>query len=120
MSGPATSSRIARWRASLSTTALGARVALGLWIAWAFCVWNVIFDRVLVLAGRRYVYAAAIAARQSDQYLKIDDWMRPAVTRGFWMATAGGAAIIALGVAGVRAATRQKPSATSPESPRKT
>jgi ABC-type Fe3+ transport system permease subunit len=120
VSAPATSSRITRWRASLSTTGLGERVALGLWIAWAFCVWNVIFDRVLVLAGRRYVYAAAVTARQSDAYLKIDDWMRPAVMRGFWMATAAAAAIVALGVAGVWAAARRRPSATSPESPRKT
>jgi hypothetical protein len=95
-------------------------MALGLWIVWAFCVWNVIFDRVLVLAGRRYVYAAAVAARQSAAYVKVDDWMRPAVTRGFWMATAGGAVIVALGVAGVRAARRQRPPATSPESPRRT
>jgi len=41
-----------------------ARVAVALWIALAVVVWNVVFDRVLVVAGRQYVYAATIAARR--------------------------------------------------------
>jgi hypothetical protein len=36
----------------------------------------------------------------------MDDWMRPAVTRGFWMATAAGAAVLLIGFAAVRASTR--------------
>jgi hypothetical protein len=72
--------------------------AIVLWIVWAFAVWNVVFDRVLVLAGRRYVYAAAVSANQSHTYLRIDDWMRPAITRGVWMAS-GAAALILAGLA---------------------
>jgi hypothetical protein len=33
-------------------------VALALWIVLALVVWNVVFDRVLVVAGRQYVHAA--------------------------------------------------------------
>ena len=38
------------------------RVASALWLVLAAVVWNVIFDRVIVLAGRRYVYDAALSA----------------------------------------------------------
>src|SRR5258707_1364632 len=60
-----------------------AKVATALWIAWAVVVWNVVFDRVLVLAGRRYVYDAAMAA-QAGHYLLINDVMRPAMPRRCW------------------------------------
>lgn len=104
----ASASPIARWRAALSETALGSRLALALWVVWAFCVWNVIFDRVLVLAGRRYVYTAAMAARDSNAYVKIDEWMRPAIVQGAWMATLPAVAIVAAGIVSVRfAATRR-------------
>lgn len=109
-------SRAARWRTRLRTTQLGARLAIALWAVWAFCVWNVVFDRVLVLAGRRYSLAAHDAA-QSNTFLRIDDWMRPAVVRGFWDASAAGALVLAVGVAAVLAACRGR--ATSGESPRK-
>jgi hypothetical protein len=105
--------RISRWRAAIRDTPLGARLAVALWAAWAFCVWNVVFDRVLVLAGRRYVYAAALSAQQSRGFLRIDDWMRPAMTRGFWMATAAGAAVLAVGVIGVLVAARRRPPISS-------
>src|SRR6187200_210737 len=67
-------------------------MALALWIVLAFVVWNVVFDRVLVLAGRQYVYAATRAARGSGPYLLVDDWMRPAVARA--TRTASGAAVL--------------------------
>src|ERR1700730_18741943 len=38
-----------------------ARLALALWIAWAVLVWNVVFDQVIVLAGREYIQAALAA-----------------------------------------------------------
>ena len=83
-----------------------ARVAIVLWIACAIVVWNVIFDRVLVLAGRRYVYAAAVAAGGSAGYVQIRDWMPHAVTRGLWLASAGAAVILIIGIGGVFLATR--------------
>jgi hypothetical protein len=35
------------------------RAAVTLWLVFAFTVWNVVFDRILVIEGREYVYAAA-------------------------------------------------------------
>jgi len=37
------------------------RLALALWMLWAVVVWNVIFDQVIVLAGRDYIQAALAA-----------------------------------------------------------
>lgn len=110
--------RIARWRALLRDTSLGVRVAAVLWVVWAFCVWNVVFDRVLVVAGRRYVYAAFVATRNADGYVLVDDWMRPAAARGFWTASAAAAAILAIGTAGLVAAGRRR-APTSPGPPQK-
>ena len=41
------------------------RLALVLWIAWAVIVWNVVFDHVIVVAGRDYIAAALAARRRS-------------------------------------------------------
>jgi len=97
-------------------------IAIVLWVVWAFAVWNVVFDRALVLAGRRYVYAAAVSANQSHTYLRIDDWMRPAIARAFWVATGAAALILVVLAIGLRAAavSARRRAATSSESPRKT
>ena len=69
-----------------------------LWVALAVAVWNVIFDRVIVVAGREYIQAAYQAARSETMpYARMDDWMRPAVTRGFWTASIAGVLIVAIG-----------------------
>jgi hypothetical protein len=82
-----------------------ARIAAALWIALAVVVWNVVLDQVIVLAGRRYIIAAIASADAMGPLVIVDDWMRPAVTRGFWYATIA-AAILALGAAASRRATR--------------
>ena len=83
-----------------------ARIAAALWIAWAIVVWNVVLDQTIVLAGRRYIVAAVGAAQGPGSYARIDDWMRPAVARGVWLATGIAAAILVLGFIFVRLATR--------------
>lgn len=83
------------------------RVAIALWLVLAFLVWNVVFDRILVLAGRRYSYAARVLVREKGTYLRIDDWMRPAITRGLWTASAAGIAVAVVGLAGVAIARRR-------------
>ena len=90
-----------------------ARIAALLWLAWAVVVWNVVLDQTIVLAGRRYVVAAIAAAQGSGSYARIDDWMRPAVTRGFWFATAAAVAILVVGLFSLRFAPRT-PESSSP------
>ena len=92
-----------------------ARIARALWIAWAVIVWNVVFDRVIVVAGRNYVAAAGRAATAPDgPFANMDDWMRPAVTRGFWMATAAGAVVLLAGLAAVSQVARRRAHPTDP------
>jgi len=97
-----------------------ARLARVLIVVWAVIVWNVVFDHVIVVAGRSYIAAARTAAAprpgsgqaSAGPFANMDDWMKPAVTRGLWVATAAGGAILLAGFAAVRAA------ATSRNSPR--
>ena len=94
--------------AALRQPRTAGRIARALWIAWAIVVWNVVFDRVIVMAGRTYVEAAArAAAAPAGLFADMDDWMRPAVTRGFWLATAAGAVVLLVGVAAVSLAGRR-------------
>jgi ABC-type dipeptide/oligopeptide/nickel transport system permease subunit len=73
-----------------------ARLALALWIAWAVIVWNVVFDQVIVLAGREYIQAALAAG--AGPFANMDDWLRPAVARGLWLASGAAGAILLTGV----------------------
>ena len=88
------------------------RLALALWVAFAAVVWNVVFDRVLVLAGRRYVYEAATAAQSGGRYMLINDSMRPAVGRAFSTATTAAGAILAFGIVSIGLAARRQASRT--------
>ena len=83
------------------------RLALALWAVWAVLVWNVVFDHVIVVAGREYITAATAAASRGGPYLRIDDWMQPAVSRALRMASASAAAILLVGMVSVRLATRR-------------
>ena len=83
------------------------RFAVALWITLSIVVWNVIFDRVVVVAGRVYVRAAAESARHGGTYLRVDDWMRPAIVRGAWAASAVSVAILALGLIAIHMASRR-------------
>ena len=95
--------------AALRQPVPAARIARALWIAWAVIVWNVVFDRVIVVAGRSYVTAAyrTAAADPSARPLNMDDWMEPAVTRGFWLATAAAGAILVTGLAAISFGARR-------------
>jgi len=68
--------------------------------------WNAVFDRVIVVSGRRYV-REAVAADARGSYQLIDESMRPAVRQAFWAATSVGAAIGAAGVVAVRRTKRR-------------
>lgn len=78
-----------------------------LWIVWAVVVWNVVFDRVLVVAGRQYVHAASVSARESGRYLTAGDSMGPAIARGYWIATAAAGSVLAVGIIVIPMAARR-------------
>ena len=84
-----------------------ARLAAALWIAWAIVVWNVVFDHVIVVAGREYL-AAAIVAANSGAYARMDDWMQPAITRALWIATGSSALILLVCFVAIRHATKNE------------
>ena len=69
-------------------------VAIVLWLVFAFVVWNVVFDRIIVLAGRRYSHDATVLYRTTGQYLLIDSVMRPAIVHGVKVASAVAGAIV--------------------------
>ena len=96
--------RVARWIEPRAA----ARIARALWIAWAIIVWNVVFDHVIVVAGRSYIAAAARAAGPAGPFANMDNWLRPAVSRGLWIATASGAAVLLAGLAAVHRAARDQ------------
>ncbi len=75
-------------------------------IVWAIVVWNAVFDHEIVVAGREYV-AAAVAAARGGEYARMDDWMRPGVARGLWMASAASSAILIAGFAALRRITQK-------------
>ena len=82
-----------------------ARIARALWIVWAVLLWNVVFDHVIVVAGRDYIAAARRAAASAGGPLaNMDAWMRPAVARGLWIASAAGVAVLLIGLAAARSA----------------
>jgi hypothetical protein len=97
--------------AALRQPGPAARIARALWIAWAVIVWNVVFDHVIVVAGRTYIAAArqTADANPSGPLPDMDDWMRPAVTRGLWIATAAAGGILLTGLAAARVVTRRSP-----------
>lgn len=87
------------------------RAAALLWILWAIVAWNVVLDQVIVLAARRYIVAAIAAAQSAGPYARIDDWMQPAIARGFWLANLVGGVILLVGFILVRLAARCRPRA---------
>jgi hypothetical protein len=93
--------------ASLRQPPAAARLARALWIIWAVIVWHVVFDQVIVRAGRDYLAAAGRASARHALRPNMDAYMRPAAQRGVWIATASGALILFTGLASVRAARRR-------------
>jgi hypothetical protein len=80
-------------------------LAMVLWLVLAFLVWNVVFDRMIVLAGRRYSHDAAVLYRTTGRYLLINDVMRPAVAHAGRVATAVAGAIAAIAMLLIRLAS---------------
>lgn len=81
-------------------------VAVTLWLTLAFVVWNVVFDRLIVLAGRRYSHDAAVVYRKTGRYLLINDVMPPAISRSSTVATAVAAGVAFVGLTLIWTANR--------------
>ena len=77
------------------------RVAAVLWLTFAIVVWNVVFDRILVIEGREYVYAASVAANESRPYVGAHDWMRAAKKLAPWNSSAAGGVLLAVGLTAI-------------------
>ena len=89
------------------------RLAVALWLVLACLVWNVVFDRLVVLAGRRYSYEATLLFRTTGHYLKIDDVMRPAVAHAAWVASMSAGAIVIGALVLIRLAVSRDPAKRS-------
>ena len=83
------------------------RLTAWLWVDWAFVVWNVVFDRVIIEAGREYVRLAAAASQGGGPYARIEDTMRPARARALWLASSSAAVILVVGFVALRRASRR-------------
>ena len=88
-------------------------VAIVLWLVFAFVVWNVVFDRIIVLAGRRYAHDATVLYRTTGQYLLIDSVMRPAVAYGVKVASAVAGGIVVGALLLIRVAALRGPAQDS-------
>ena len=84
------------------------RLAVVAWLVFAVVVWNVVFDRMIVVAGRRYSYAAVTAVNQSGTFIRIDDWMRPATVHALWVASVAAITVAIIGLSGVAIASRRE------------
>ena len=82
------------------------RLAAWLWVVWAFVVWNLVFDRVIIEAGRDYVRLAVAASEGGGPYAKIEDTMRPARARALWLATGSAGVILVVGFVALRRARK--------------
>jgi len=83
-----------------------ANIARALWVAWAVIVWNVVFDRIIVVAGREYIRTAIDAAAAGRPRPRLDDFMRPAVPHGVWVSSVSALTILVVGLLSIAYASR--------------
>lgn len=98
------------WQAFRSDRWRRTTVAYVLWVVLAGVIWNVVFDRVLVLAGRQYVHAASEADQRANSPVLpvlIDPWMREARRRAVRLATMVAVPVVVAGVMAIRLASRR-------------
>jgi hypothetical protein len=90
-------------------------VAVALWLLFAAVVWNVIFDRLIVLAGRRYSHDAYVLYRSTGRYLLINDVMRPATAHAVRVASAVAGTIAVVALIAIRYAARARRNGGPPQ-----
>ena len=82
------------------------RAAFLAWIACAVVIWNVVFDGIVVQAGREYLTLQALGRQGRGPSVTIREVMDPAVARAARTATIAGGAIGAAGILAAWAAAR--------------
>ena len=90
-------------------------VAAVLWLLLAAVVWNVIFDRLIVLAGRQYSHDAYVLYRTTGRYLLINDVMPPAIAHAVRVASAVAGTIAVAALIAIRFASRARRRAGPPQ-----
>lgn len=81
-------------------------------LAWAACgvvVWNVVFDAIVIEAGRDYLTRQALHQQGRSGAVTIRGVMDPGVARAARTATLAGGAVAAAGLAATWLASRGRP-----------
>jgi len=84
------------------------RAAVLLWGALAVVVWNVVFDAVVIEAGRDYLTRQALHQQGQGPGVTIPDVMRPGVMRGVRLASLYGGGVAGCGLVGVWVVARRR------------
>jgi hypothetical protein len=90
MSAPEAAIEEGRWRRLR-------RAAIIAWGVFAIVVWNVVFDAIVIQAGRDYLTRQALHQQGRGPAVTIRQVMHPEVARGARVATAAGGSVAAFG-----------------------
>jgi hypothetical protein len=77
------------------------RLAVLLWLVFGIVLWNALFDRAIVIAGRTYLHRESQARRYNGPGVTIAGVMRPAAARGAIVASCWSVLVTATGLAAV-------------------
>jgi hypothetical protein len=84
------------------------RASLIAWAAFAFVVWNVVFDAVVIQSGRDYLTRQALHQKGEGPAVTIPQVMYPGVARGARVATLAGGSVAAFGACAVGLVVRRR------------
>jgi hypothetical protein len=101
MTAPDAAAEERRWRKRR-------RAALLAWAVLGIVIWNVVFDAVVIQAGREYLTRQALHQQGRGPAVTIPQVMRPAVARGAFVATLAGGGAAAFGAIAVWMVARHR------------
>jgi hypothetical protein len=74
------------------------RVALTLWVAFAFVTWNVVFDRQVYVAAVRFTQQQIQRQQRGEQVSSIGEAFTPELSRAALRASGWGGAVLVIGL----------------------
>jgi hypothetical protein len=77
------------------------RLAILLWLVFGVVLWNALFDRAIVIAGRNYLSRQSQAQRHNGPVVTIAGVMRPAAAQAAIVASCWSLAVTATGLAAI-------------------